>query len=123
MAAVINDTFWTKTGDTDPAIEVTLRDSSGVVINLTSAASVQFIMREKGQSRRTPAKVNAPAVINAAPTTGKVSYSWAAADVDTAGTFDAEWEITWNNGKIRTVPRGDDEYTRIVISSDLGNAI
>ncbi len=35
---------------------------------------------------------------------GKVKYSWQAADVDTAGTFLAEWVVTFGGGDVQSFP-------------------
>lgn len=85
------------------------------VINLTGA-TVRFIMRLRGA---TVPKVNAVATIVTA-TAGTVRYDWGATDLDTAGEFDAEWEVTDSTGKPRTHPYNG--YITITVVADLNNA-
>lgn len=55
----------------------------------------------------------------ATPLTAKVSYkSWAAADVDTVGEFDGEWEVTYSSGLKLTFP--SDGFLWVRILEDLG---
>lgn len=58
-----------------------------------SGATVKFLMRPKGGT--TP-KVNASASFVGSPTITScvVKYDWQAADVDTSGEFEAEFEMT-----------------------------
>jgi len=35
---------------------------------------------------------------------GKVTYSWASADVDTAGTFLGEWVVTFDDERVQSFP-------------------
>ena len=37
---------------------------------------------------------------------GEVTYAWGTADTDTAGDFEAEVEVIWNDGKPETFPSG-----------------
>lgn len=104
-------TFYLKRGDRRPVIQATLKDSVGA-IDLTTAVGVAFQMSHPGGA----VKVNAAATIVTAAS-GIVRYSWGATDTDTAGVFDAEWEIDWGAGLTQTVP--SDGFDRVVISDDL----
>lgn len=109
--------FVIKQDSTRPVYVVTLVEnfgSSNDPIDLTTATSVDFLMRESGGTG-TP-KVNAPAVITDA-VAGEVTYTWDAADTDTVGDFHAEFKITWGDGGIQTVP--NDGYFEITIGDDL----
>lgn len=101
-----------KQHDTRPPIRATLTNFGPL-----SGASVKFIMRLKGST--TP-KVNTNGVIED-PDAGVVRYDWTAADTDLAGSFDAEWQVTYGDGGKETFP-GDETYNRVVISPDLDNA-
>lgn len=91
-------TFYLKKGDRLPKLRSTLVDGDGVAINLTGA-TVAFRMRPRTGGAL---KVNAAAAIVTAAS-GIVEYSWAAADVDTAGDFDGEFAVTLA-GLVQTVP-------------------
>lgn len=91
-------TFQIKQHDTSPQLEAVLSDASGTAINL-GFASVRFHMRRTG----------AAVVIDAAATVvtaaaGLVRYSWTAGDTDTAGSYQAEFEVTYGDGSIETFP-------------------
>lgn len=104
--------FVLKSHDRYPSIQA-LFTSSGAPVDLSTATSVTFIMRpmQGGQ-----VKVNGVAVIvNAAG--GVVRYDWAAADTDTPGSFQAEWQVTWSDGKRQTFPT--QSYHTVDVLADL----
>jgi len=106
--------FYIKQGDTEPSIIAQLKDQNGDLYDLTGC-TVKFHMR-KGETA-TP-KVNATATITDVGTDDvKVKYSWLVADVDTAGNFDIEWEITDTDGNVETVPNAG--YDRVLITAQL----
>jgi hypothetical protein len=104
------DAFYLKRNDTKEPIEATLSDQAGPV-DLTGA-TVKFHMRSMSGT----VKVGAPATVVDAPN-GVVRYAWAAADVDEAGKFLAEWEVTFADEKVQTFP--NDGYTAVVITEDI----
>lgn len=104
-----------KRGDTDPAFSTVLYNGS-TPLDLTAASGVRLIVKLPGA---VAAKVDAAMTIVSAAA-GSVSYQWQTADTDTAGRYEMEIEVTWNNGRRRTIPTpGKDE---LVIESDLGGA-
>lgn len=94
--------FWIKQGDTAPDIEATLEDSSGSAVDLTNASSVDFHMMDSAGN----VTVDAAGTITDAAN-GKVKYNWASGDTDEAGTFQAEWEVTWSDSSTETFPNHD----------------
>lgn len=107
--------IWLKKGDTFPAFETTLKDNLGP-IDLTDA-SVQFRMSLPGVSG---ALVQAAAVViypaeQADPLKkGKVRYQWVTGNTNEVGDHNAEWRITFLDGRKATVPRGDGQTYDIV---------
>lgn len=108
-----------KAHDRLPSIAATL-SASGAPLNLTGA-TVKFIMRAKpaGNGATPSAKVNAAAVVVDAAN-GLVRYDWLAVDTDTPGSFQAEWQITWSDGKKQTVPTLT--YHTVDVLADLDDA-
>jgi hypothetical protein len=49
--------------------------------------------------------------------TGQIRYDWLAADTDTVGTYQAEFEVTYSDSSIETFP--NDEYLTILITPEL----
>jgi hypothetical protein len=111
--------FTIKQDDTRPVYVVPLVSDFGGAndpIDLTDATAVKFLMRLQGDTG--PPKVNAPAVITDAAA-GEVTYTWDAADTDVAGTYEVEFQITWSDGGVQTIP--NDSYFTVEIKTDLGD--
>lgn len=104
-------TFFIKRNDTSPIFRAILKDGDNVVVDVTGA-TVQFHMFDQDRV----SKVDAAAVINAG-TAGDVQYEWIATDTDTAGFFDAEFEVTFATGRTETFP--NNSFQRIHIHEDL----
>lgn len=98
--------------DTFPPIRGTCLDENGDPVNLTGA-SVRFIMQPQDSETDT---VDAAGVIADADA-GIVYYDWQAADTAVAGSFFAEFEVTYSTGKVETFPRA--EPLVILIRADL----
>lgn len=104
--------FHIKQNDTRPIMAATLIDGDGNVANL-DGATVLFKMRQAGE---TTVKVNASAAI-ADATKGKVTYTWSAADTNTVGEFEGEFEVTYAGGGVQTFP--NNKYIEIEITDDI----
>jgi hypothetical protein len=103
-----------KKNDTGSAIQATLTDATGAVVNLTGA-TVKFTMTADGSS--TP-KVNKQTATVASPATaGVVQYAWQSGNLDTAGPYRGEFEVTFGSGAVQTYPSVG--YLRIYVSPDL----
>ncbi len=100
--------FFIKRNDRLPSYAVTLDTGVSLV-----GATVKLIMTLKGE---TVPKVDAEAVV-VDGATGSVRYDWADGDTDTEGTYDAEWEITYGDGRKQTLP--DNDFEEVIIGRDL----
>jgi hypothetical protein len=105
--------FFLKTHDTGKSIVATLLNSDGTPINLTGCTVKVIVAAAVG----TTAIVNRAVSVTDA-TNGVVTYTPIAADVATAGTYMAEWEVTTGSGGVFTVP--DPGYDTVQIDQDLG---
>jgi hypothetical protein len=105
--------FRIKKRDLLPEIQGTCEDANGPV-DLTTASSVRFLMGLSGSATN---KVSAAATFVDRPN-GIVKYTWAGTDTDTAGDYDAEFEVTWPGTKPETFPnRG---FIKVSITDDRG---
>jgi hypothetical protein len=93
--------FYLKQNNTARPFVAVLRDDEGPV-DLTGA-TVLFVMQQSGESEP---KVSAAAAVDPDQTAnkGKVTYAWVSVDVDTAGTFLAEWVVTFDGGGVQSFP-------------------
>jgi hypothetical protein len=105
-------TYYAKTGDVGSSVTEQLLDGEGVGVNLTSA-TVRFIMRAPGAAEPIVAE-EAELVVAA---TGEVKYTWAEGDLDAAGYYIAEWEVTYSNDAVETFPA--DGYISVVVRDSL----
>lgn len=101
-----------KQNDTLPALVAYLYNPDGSVVDLTGA-TVKFIMRLTSGGA---AKVDTAATVVTA-TSGYVKYSWVAADTDTVGEYEGEFEVTFSGGAIQTYPNS--KYIKIKVVDDI----
>jgi hypothetical protein len=94
--------FVTKTGSLLEPLLLTLLGSDGAPIDLTLATAAVFSLREP-LSGALAVDGGALAIL-APPTAGKVRYDWAAGDVDTAGLYLGEVELSWPGDLNQRVP-------------------
>jgi len=105
-------TFYIKQNDTSPVLLATLQDADGNAIDVTGG-SIRFHMRQIGS---TAVVVDEEAII-VTPLEGIVRYNWQAADTDTIGSYQAEFEVTYADASIETFP--NDGYIRVQIIDDV----
>lgn len=98
-------------GDLPGATEFTLRDDTGTIVDLTTATGVTFTMRALDDTIVVDAQA---AAVVAPATSGKVTYTWQAADVAASGLFAADFEVTFTGGRVVTFPTSPKLYVRIV---------
>jgi hypothetical protein len=106
-----------KRNDTGPPIVITCLDGD-LPMNLTGATSAKFIMGTISSTGVNFTKVSALCTFNSDRATGRVTYDWAVNDLNTAGEYKAEVEVTWASGDIQTFPA--DDYLTIVVIPDVG---
>lgn len=106
----MRDTFYLKRGDTSPSLIYAL-DPATVVL---TGSTVRFNMRLSGGAVKVS---RAAAVIVNATGAPTVRYDWQAGDVDTAGFYDAEFEVTYAGGAVETFPNSD--FIRVNITGDI----
>jgi hypothetical protein len=90
------DGFTIKRGDTSPAIRYALEPATVVL----TGATVRFQMR----ARNGAVLMDVAALVVPATGTPTVEYSWQAGDTATAGLYEAEFRVTYADGKIETFP-------------------
>ena len=105
--------FW-KENDTSPPLEVILRDGFGSPVDLTGAGVALNTRLRPGGA----VKING-GVMGAvgSATRGRQKYSPTASDNDTPGVYEAEIQVTFSNGKIRTFPSSG--YFTIEVVDDI----
>ena len=106
-------TFYIKQNDTRPELDVFLRDDKDRTINVTGA-TVKFNMRNASDNT---VKIDNGSVTTVSSTSGRVKYSFSAADTDTAGNFDGEFEVTFVGGQVETFP--NDGFIKVIITDDV----
>jgi hypothetical protein len=106
--------IYIKRNDREPSVNAVLYGGDlAAVTAALSGGTLKFIMRQRGG---TTTKVNSGAtIVSAALRT--VRYDWAAGDTDTAGQFDAEFEVTTSGGKKFSFPNG--KHLEVQIAEDL----
>ena len=95
--------FHIKQGDLLPTLDAIIRDADGVAIPLTTAVSVTFWMRRRGDLETVP-KVDDAAGSFVDAAAGHVRYAWLLGDTDAPGTYDAEFRVVWPGDRPQTFP-------------------
>lgn len=115
-----SNTFYTKRNSTARPIRATLKNPDGSAVDLSPVGTaVLFVMKSRTAADDDPEKVRASASIVSPASSGVVQYQWVAGDVNTAGQFNAEWQVNWSGGLVETFPsRG---YNTVLIEADLDN--
>lgn len=109
----MGEQFYIKQRDTAPAIRFALEPSSIVL----TGATVRFFMR----NRAGQVVVDAAALIVTATGTPTVEYSWQPGDTAAAGLYEAEFQVTYADGKIETFPNVG--YIQIRMEADIAETV
>jgi len=109
-----------KRGDTDPPYTAFLLQAAGAsVLPLTAASTVEFVALNTGASlggAPTSLRIKGAMTIPSPPQ-GMVQYVFGQSDLILADAYNVEYEITWSNGTVRTVP--GDSYDIFYVIADL----
>lgn len=108
------DPFVAKRNDTRQYLLRTLTNADGTAIDLTNA-TVIFNMRIRNSSTL---KIDGAAAVIVTAASGIVRYEWDTGDLDTAGFYEGEFEVTFGDSTVITVP--NEEHIPITVIADLG---
>jgi len=104
-----------KQNDLEPSVRRRLvSKETGNPISLVGATA-KFLMANSYGTL----KVNAAAVIESPATAGIVRYDWTSGDTSEAGTFEAEFQITFPGGRNYSMP--NDGYIVVEMLEELGS--
>jgi hypothetical protein len=90
-----------KQGDLEATLVWTLADASGPVL-IPAGSTALFRMTRMGQYAIVGG--GACQISNQLVTPGQIAYTWQTADLANTGSYWAEFEITYPDGKTRTFP-------------------
>jgi hypothetical protein len=109
-------TFTIKKGDTSPALTATLIDADGEPAPLTLADKVEFFLNTPRSDQKISADMSSGvSILN--PDEGRVSYSWSDGDTDVVGQREAEFVVTFENGKVQSYP--NDGFIYVIVERDV----
>ena len=94
--------FYLKQNNTKPSLAVQLL-TDGSIVNL-DGATVKFHMGTVVDSQAT--------IVDAA--TGTVRYDWASGDTAKNGMYEAEFKVTFSDGKVETFPNNGYMFVNII---------
>ena len=106
-------------GDTFPNFKATLETRNETTgkwepLDLTNATGVKLYM---ASTEPATIEIYGAMTIVAPRTSGYVEYEWQVADTETANIYRLQFEITWSNGKLQTIPNNG--YYTAEIQPDL----
>lgn len=120
--------FEIKAHDRRPFFVCILKDNYGqaneAAVDLTTAGSAVFNMWNS-QTKSTAIARGSAAIAGknytGNPTSGEVTYQWGATDTQTPGSYQAEIEVIWSDGKSETFPGGPGggNYWDVTITQDI----
>tara|TARA_R110000824_G_scaffold94303_1_gene227654 strand:+ start:86 stop:424 length:339 start_codon:yes stop_codon:yes gene_type:complete len=93
--------FEIKRNDNKPYLAVTLQDSTGSAIDLTAGSKISFNLAD---NNNTYTSVLSGAATITGSTAGQVEYRWATSDTARSGLYLGEFEVTFNDSTVLTLP-------------------
>jgi len=118
-------TFPISQNDTSPAIETQLEywdatNNEWKAKDISGFNEVKFFMRVPGSGTTKVSETESGGNVTVTDAAnGKVKYAWSPEDTDTAGTFEAEWEVEYSDGTVETWPNGN-RFIAVKIGPDIG---
>jgi len=109
-------TFTIKKGDTSPALTATLIDPDGEPAPLALADKVEFFLNTPRSDESISANMSSGVSI-LDEDEGRVSYSWSSGDTDAVGQREAEFVVTFDNGKVQSYP--NDGFIYVIVERDV----
>ena len=94
-------TFKIKRNDTRPYLAAQVLQANGSAVDLTNTTGVYFNL-STNDNTYTP--VFSGAAVITGSTTGEVEYRWAAGDTNRSGLYLGEFEVTFTDSSVLTVP-------------------
>ena len=108
-----NPTFFMKRNDDQPTLDVALRDDKNRPVDVTGA-TVLFHMRNTADDTT---KISGGSVTVLSASKGEVRDSWSTSNTNTAGNFEAEFQVTFAEGGVQSFP--NDGYIDVIITEDV----
>lgn len=102
-------------GDTESPIEDTLTDGVAA-IDISGFQSVSFHLLKPDDTSVTADDASAAVTVEDSPT-GKVEYAFQTGDLDQEGRYRYEWEVTFGDGGVLTIP--SDGWETIYVRDEL----
>jgi hypothetical protein len=109
--------FIIKRNDTAPVMEAQLLGENQEPVGIVGA-TVVFNMRNSTGG----VVISRAAVVVVDDEVGIVKYSWVAADTARSGTYQAEFEVTFADGKVETFPKSESptlNFITVIVSEDV----
>ena len=110
--------FTIKQNDTLPNLAFQLFQPDRVTpLDLAAVSVINLVVRASGGTDATVPLFKKPCAI-ISPSLGTGVYDWDPGDTAISGSYEYEFEITWANGDIQTIPQ--DGYYSLLIVDDIG---
>lgn len=106
-----------KQGDTWPPLPIQLREHDGSPTDLTDMDEIRVYIVGTDHTITTDTQ---NVTVDGDPKDGNGYYSWQAGDTDYPGEYQVEYEVVWDDGRVRRYPTVG--YRTLLIIPNLGEA-